>query len=271
MQIDWFTFFAQIVNFLILVLLLRHFLYGPVTRAMDARESMIADRFHEAEDRERLADEEIERYRAKRDDLAEAETQILADAETEAEARRRTMISEARAEVETMMSRWYEDVEHERETLMHEIRERLGIMVVKLADQVLTDVADGSLERQASAHFVERLQNLPPGERHALVESGGRFDQDVIVCSASRLPYAERQQIIETLGQLIDDDTRANGDHPQPEYPNEIGVRFEETPDLLCGVELRVRDRRVAWSVRDYLDELDEEIEASLTLAAEPA
>ena len=271
MQIDWFTFFAQIVNFLILVLLLRRFLYGPITRTMDAREAMIADRFHEAEEQERHAREEIDLYRAKREQLNESETEILADAETEAEERRRVMIHEARAEVETMMSRWYEDVEHEREALLHEIRERLGAMVVKLSDRVLSDVADSSLEQQATTHFVARLQNLPPADRHALVESGGSFDQDVIVRSAAKLPYAQRQQIIETLGQLIDDDARANGSHPRPEYPDEIGVRFEEDPDLLCGVELRVRDRRVAWSVRDYLDALDEEIEASLTLATEPA
>ena len=44
MQIDFFTFFAQIVNFLILIYLLRRFLYGPITRAMAGREGRIAAR-----------------------------------------------------------------------------------------------------------------------------------------------------------------------------------------------------------------------------------
>ena len=39
MQIDWFTLLAQIVNFLLLVWLLKHFLYGRVVRAMDEREA----------------------------------------------------------------------------------------------------------------------------------------------------------------------------------------------------------------------------------------
>ena len=43
MLIDWFTVAAQIVNFLILVYLLKRFLYGPLIRAMDAREKRIAD------------------------------------------------------------------------------------------------------------------------------------------------------------------------------------------------------------------------------------
>ena len=35
---DWFTVIAQIINFLILVALLKRFLYGPIIRAMERRE-----------------------------------------------------------------------------------------------------------------------------------------------------------------------------------------------------------------------------------------
>ena len=57
MQIDWFTVVAQIVNFLILVWLLKKFLYGPIIRAMDDRERRIASRLEEANARERQAQE----------------------------------------------------------------------------------------------------------------------------------------------------------------------------------------------------------------------
>ena len=270
MQIDWFTFFAQIVNFLILVLLLRRFLYGPIMAAMDARESAIADRFHDAEVREHRAQQEIELYRTKRAELAKQEDQILAVAEQKAAESRLTMIHEARDEVETMMSRWYGEVEHEREAILHEIRERLGVLVVKLSDRVLGDVADESLEVAAVSRFVDQLDALSPTDRRALVKSGGRFDQDVLVTSAIELAYDQRQLIIEALGRLLDRDARANGAQPLPQYPDEIGVLFDEDPNLLCGVELRVRDRRVAWTIRDYLDGLDDEIAASLTLESEP-
>ena len=270
MQIDWFTFFAQIVNFLILVLLLRRFLYGPIMAAMDARESAIADRFHEAEIREDHAQQEIDLYRTKRAALAKQEAQILVEAEQKAAESRLTMIREARDEVESMMSRWYGEVEHERESILHEVRQRLGLLVVKLSDRVLGDVADDSLEMAAVSQFVEQLHALSPTARHALVKSGGSFDQDVLVTSARELAYDQRQMIIEALGRLLDEDARANGSQPHPQYPDEIGVLFDENPDLLCGVELRVRDRRVAWTVRDYLDTLDDEITASMTLEAEP-
>ncbi len=49
MQIDWLTVIAQIVNFLILVWLLKRFLYQPVINAMDQREQRIAERLQKAE------------------------------------------------------------------------------------------------------------------------------------------------------------------------------------------------------------------------------
>ena len=47
MLIDWFTVLAQIVNFLILVALMKRFLYGPLIAAIDAREQSIAARLAE--------------------------------------------------------------------------------------------------------------------------------------------------------------------------------------------------------------------------------
>ena len=48
MLIDWFTVGAQAVNFLILVWLLRQFLYKPILNAIDAREKRIASELADA-------------------------------------------------------------------------------------------------------------------------------------------------------------------------------------------------------------------------------
>ncbi|MDP3428826.1 MAG: F0F1 ATP synthase subunit B, partial [Desulfomicrobium sp.] len=42
MLIDWFTVGAQVVNFLVLVWLMKRFLYKPILGAIDAREERIA-------------------------------------------------------------------------------------------------------------------------------------------------------------------------------------------------------------------------------------
>lgn len=57
MQIDYFTFAAQIINFLVLVFLLRHFLYRPVIRSMKEREQKISDQLKDAEEKRIQADQ----------------------------------------------------------------------------------------------------------------------------------------------------------------------------------------------------------------------
>jgi F-type H+-transporting ATPase subunit b len=57
---DWFTILAQIVNFLVLVALMKRFLYGPLIAAIDAREKSIAARIAEAARKEQEAGARME-------------------------------------------------------------------------------------------------------------------------------------------------------------------------------------------------------------------
>jgi F-type H+-transporting ATPase subunit b len=63
--IDWFTVAAQIVNFLILMALLKYFLYDRVVKAMDEREEKIHSRLQQAESLRQEAEREREVYRHK--------------------------------------------------------------------------------------------------------------------------------------------------------------------------------------------------------------
>ena len=49
MLIDWFTVGAQTINFLILVWLMKRFLYKPILHAIDAREERIAKELADAD------------------------------------------------------------------------------------------------------------------------------------------------------------------------------------------------------------------------------
>ena len=44
MSVDWITVIAQIVNFLVLIWLLKKFLYRPILDGIDAREAEITER-----------------------------------------------------------------------------------------------------------------------------------------------------------------------------------------------------------------------------------
>lgn len=110
MQIDYFTIAAQIVNFLILILLLRHFLYRPVIQAMDEREKKIVSRLKDAEQKEKDAKQEEEAYHKAQAELSDKRQEMLSKAAQEAKAWRSDLMEKAKKEVDESKARWYEDL-----------------------------------------------------------------------------------------------------------------------------------------------------------------
>lgn len=259
MSINWFTFFAQIVNFLIVVYLLKRFLFGPITRAMAEREAKIAAQFAEAEVRRQEAEQEAERYRSQRAELdAEIET-LMADAAAQAGERRRAMITEARAEVESMQDRWYSAVEREKGLFLHNIRQRMGEQVFLIAKSAMGDLANADLEESIVNVFLEKVQvqELEPAAVSNVGEPPG--ETAIVVRSAFDLEPAARKRISQALQQ------RLAANHLDGDAPRSLKVEFEQDAELICGIEAQLQDRRIAWNLRDYLDSFENELEAALT------
>ena len=80
MAIDWFTVGAQVINFLVLVYLLKRFLYGPIIRAMDRREQAIIARLGDAETQVRATTREKELYTARRQELEDEREALMEEA-----------------------------------------------------------------------------------------------------------------------------------------------------------------------------------------------
>ena len=69
MIVDWFTVAAQAINFLILVWLLKRFLYLPILNAIDAREKRIADEITDANARKAEAQKERDEFQRRNEEF----------------------------------------------------------------------------------------------------------------------------------------------------------------------------------------------------------
>jgi len=163
----------------VLVLLLRHFLYRRVVRAMDERETRIDSRLKEAQERKKEAEQEAESYRKKNQELLDRDEELLAKAREEADIWRKKLEENARIEVEENKARWYEAVERQKEAFLIDLRRRAGEQTYIIVRRVLKDLANDDLERQIINTFIKLLANLEDDEKEALgllsaVPSGNR-------------------------------------------------------------------------------------------------
>lgn len=242
MGLDWFTLIAQAINFLILVWLLKRFLYGRIVRAMDEREATIARRLQEAARQRAAAEQEAERFRARTRELEEQRERILARAEEDAEAHRQQLMDAARRDAESARAEWLETLKRERHELLRDLRERMGQEVFALARHGLRELAEVDLEEQILKVFTERFRALDPAERQAIVEAVREFDREIEIRTAFPVAPQARERLSGFLRQHLDDT---------------VDVRFTTVPELLCGIELRAHSHRFAWNLDAYLEGLE--------------
>ncbi len=248
MIIDWYTIIFQIINFMVLVFLLRHFLYGPIIEAMDEREDKIVQREEDAALRKREAMEESRAYRRKAEELQERRDEIMEKARVDAEEKKREMLREARSDLQRTKELWEEDFERERDTFVRELRRRIGEGACAIARRCLSDLADVYLEELTWAQFLAELGSLSE-------ESLGRF-RDAVVSS----DYAITLRSVFGVEETALDELAAKLRELLPEVGEQIRLTAEVDPDLICGLELESGGHRVGWSIDDYLDGLEERI-----------
>lgn len=235
MQIDWLTVTAQMVNFLILVWLLKRLLYRPVLDAMDRRERGIAGQLEQAGQREHEADARVHLYEDKERTLEREREHRIAHAHEEAEHERRRLLDEARHDIDRQREKWREELWHEQEDFREALRRGLAESALRIAQNALADLADAGLERQVLATFVRRLQALPEAQRQELAEASARLR----VTTSFDLDEKAREQLEAVLHEAI-----GAG----------LSIEFHRDPTLVCGIAVAGDGRKVAWSIADYVE-----------------
>jgi F-type H+-transporting ATPase subunit b len=240
--IDWFTVAAQVVNFLVLVWLLRRFLYGPITRAMRERQERIDATVAEAARLQDEAASEGERLREERERFEAEREERTRGLREEIDHERRSQLDRVRHEVEDLRSRWHDAVARERDGFLLELRRRTGEQVVAAVRSALRDLADVSLEEQTLRRFADRIGEAGEDQRRLLAAGAAADSGRVVVRSAFEVPEAFRTQ----LERVVQDVAGPVGE-----------VRFEVAEQLIGGVELRAGGHALSWSFDDYLDTLE--------------
>jgi len=244
LTIDWLTVVAQVVNFLVLVFLLQHFLYQPVLNAMARREERIANEVTEAERREAAADREAERFREMQRALDEERTKRLEAADREAEQRRQELLEQAREEVRQAREQWHNDLAGEQAELERSVRRTTARAVARIARRVLADLADAELEGCIMDRFLQRLDALDSETVRGLREA-----TELTVRTAFPLEAEQADRLRRELGKRLG---------------AEVAPAFEQSDAILCGIELTGGGHKVAWSVDEYLAELGDALEQTL-------
>src|SRR5580700_3375974 len=168
MLIDWFTVGAQALNFLILVWLLKHFLYKPILNAIDAREKRIASELADADAKKAEAQKEHEEFQHKNEEFDQQRAALLTKATGEANAERQRLLDEARKAADDFSAARQQTLINDARNLNQAIMRRTRQEVFAIARKALTDLATTSLEERIGEVFTRRLREMSGNAKECL-------------------------------------------------------------------------------------------------------
>ncbi len=147
----------QIAGFVLLYLLLKRFLFGPIGNLLRQREEEIQSTFQQIE-ADRAA---AERARA---ELEQRLTQIETEARErmqavlrEAQALREEILSEAHKQAETIVENGRREIEREKQKALVELREEMANLAVLAAGKILGETLDRERHRRLVEEFIQKV------------------------------------------------------------------------------------------------------------------
>ena len=249
MQINWFTVIAQAINFLILVWLLKRYLYKPILKAVDEREKRIAAQIEDAEAKKKEADKQRDDFQKKNEEFDGQRKELMNKAVEEAKTERQHLIEEVRQEYAALRLKLDEAMKEEQQNLHSEITDRTHKEVFAITRKTLADLASLSLEEHIVKVFIERLHNINEEEKKQMSAAFKSSPNPIIMRSAFDLTSSQQTEIEKTVKEVLGEETQ---------------FHFETAPELVSGIELSANGYKLEWSIAKYFTAIENSINETL-------
>ena len=247
MSIDLFTFFAQMFNLLLLLYLLRRFLYLPVLKAVDERQKFIERELKKAASSHKEALRLEAECKQKMAEIDAQKQDILSQTRAEAAVLAEKLANEAKAQFEADKSQWKQRLAGEQKTFELAMQNLIWEHFNKLADGALKQMADVSLNDLMIDKLKEKISAWPVRKKQEFAAAYQNKKQ-LFVRSAQKISAEQKQKVKDFL-------------RVQLELPEDTKFKFEVDKKLVCGVALQADEQLIDWNLASYMNEFQKNMQ----------
>jgi F-type H+-transporting ATPase subunit b len=238
MGLDWSTFLLELVNFLILIWILKRFLYGPVKAAIESRRQRVEGVLAQAQASRAEAQRLRGEYESREQAWAAEREQARAAVERELAAERSRRLDELQAELKGQREKAaILEARQAQETARRAQGEALAL-AAGFGSRLLARVADPALEARLVEMVIEDLPHLSETHRQVLAATADEDAGRVHVQSAYPLSDAQRAALESTL-------SAAAG--------RALRCTLDRDPDLIAGLRIDAGPLVLRANLRDEL------------------
>ena len=238
MELNWSTFLLEILNFLVLVWILKRFLYQPVLDVIARRRVAIENRLAEAEQLHTDADALKDQYENRLSSWQQERQQAMDKLRHEIEANRFQQLGDLKQELAQEEEKIRVAGVRKEKQLLREIEQRALHQAAEFASRLLAEAAGPELENRLFDLLLDGLSTMPDDQISALGSKWGELPERILVSSAYVLADDKRHRLEETL-------SRVTG--------LSVPVHYEQEAELLAGLNITIDAWVLQLNVRDEL------------------
>lgn len=158
LHIDWRVLVVQIGGFVLLLLVFKKFLFGPIGRILETRKQEISTEYEVAE-RDRVFAEELKLEYEQR--LATVDTEVrekIQEAIKEGQHHRDAILAEAREEADKLLRRSEEEIERDLAKAMVQLREEVVDLAISSTRKLIDRSLDDATHRAIIRDFIDSIE-----------------------------------------------------------------------------------------------------------------
>ena len=245
MLIDWFTVLAQALNFIILVWLMKHFLYRPILSAIDSREKTIAKQIIDADKITKDVNAEKIQFNLKNQAFDKERAAILKKTTEDAHSEAVKINTDAKKTVADTIAKGKVALLSQQQNFSQMLSKRTEEEVLNLTRKVLKDLADATLEERMVNIFIKNLREMPK-EKWIQLKNGIKSpNQQIAIRSSFQLSTDQRDLIEAAIKENVNDTVQFN---------------FEISERLVSGIELTTNGQKISWNIGDYINLIEKNL-----------
>jgi F-type H+-transporting ATPase subunit b len=159
MEVNLFTIFATLINFLILVLILKHILFDKVNKIIDDRNSEVIENISDAENKVLEADKLRESYEKQIANLENKGREIVRDAKVKADAQAKEIIQEAEDKTAVLIKQTEVEIERLKKKALEDMKHEIGALAIFAAEKILEKQLDHQEQQAVIGKIIDEAGN----------------------------------------------------------------------------------------------------------------
>lgn len=251
MSIDFFTLCAQIINLLILLFLLKKFLYLPILKVLEDRKKLLENEYKVAEIARKKAEVLEKNAQEKYSEIEHEKQKILAQSHEKAHALEQKLTTEAEQEFKKARQQWKNKLISEQNNFDLALQNLIAEYFQKFATGALDQMADISLNEL----FLNKLMQKISAQKQ---DKKSEFVRDFLVSGELELVSAEN----------FDTKTKQRfKDFIQKEFmlTENPKINFSTDKNLICGVVLKNKEQMIEWNLAEYISEFSNNLNTAVS------